>query len=179
MNKSLYFVTFVIGAAAGAFATWQYAKKKYEAIAQEEIDSVKEAFKKSSVKESVFVEEVSSVEKIVADNHYAKIEPNESKDISVRTDYPYVISPDEFGEMAEYEKISLTYYSDGQLADDCDELVDDVDATVGQSSLNHFGEYEDDSVFVRNDRLKCDFEILMDYRKYSDVIERKPHRMED
>lgn len=84
-------------------------------------------------------------------------------------DIPYVISPDEFGQDESYETISLTYYADGVLADDDDEMVEDVENLVGFDSLNHFGEYEDDSVFVRNDRLKCDYEILLDHRKYTDV----------
>lgn len=92
---------------------------------------------------------------------------------------PYVISPEEFGEFEEYEKISLTYYADEVLADENDEEVDDVEEIVGKGSLNHFGEYEDDSVFVRNDRLKCDYEILLDQRNYSDVVKTMPHRMEE
>ena len=63
-------------------------------------------------------------------------------------DKPYVISPEEFGEYEEYEKISLTYYGDQVLADENDELVEDVEGAVGFESLTHFGEYEDDSVFV-------------------------------
>ena len=59
-----------------------------------------------------------------------------------------------------------------------DEKVEDVDNVVGLESLAHFGEYEDDSVFVRNDRLKCDYEILLDQRTYSDVIKQRPHQTE-
>ena len=43
MSKTC-FVMFVVGAAAGSAATWLYAKKYYERIAQEEIDSVKAVF---------------------------------------------------------------------------------------------------------------------------------------
>ena len=43
------------------------------------------------------------------------------------------------------------------------------DEIVGLDSLTHFGEYEDDSVFVRNDVMKCDYEILLDHRNYKDV----------
>ena len=81
----------------------------------------------------------------------------------------YVISPDEFGENEEFEQISLTYYSDHILTDDNDEIIEDVDDIVGIESLDHFGEFEDDSVFVRNERLKCDYEILLDQRKYYDT----------
>lgn len=43
MSKTC-FVMLVVGAAAGSAATWLYAKKYYERIAQEEIDSVKAVF---------------------------------------------------------------------------------------------------------------------------------------
>ena len=91
---------------------------------------------------------------------------------------PYVISPEEFGEFEDYERISLSYYADQILADEDDEKVEDVDNVVGLESLIHFGEFEDDSVFVRNDRLKCDYEILLDQRTYSDIIRQRPHQME-
>ena len=94
-------------------------------------------------------------------------------------DKPYVITPEEFGDLDDYETISLTYYADQILADDNDVIVDDIEDVVGFDSLNSFGEYEDDSVFVRNDRLKSDYEILLDQRKYSDVIKRRPHEVED
>lgn len=97
----------------------------------------------------------------------------------MKKDGPYVIPPEDFGEFEDYEKISLTYYSDGVLTDENDEIMDDVEDSVGEDSLNHFGEYEDDSVFVRNDRKKCDYEILLDLRKYEDVVKTLPHRMED
>ena len=86
-----------------------------------------------------------------------------------------MISPEEFGEFEEYEKISLTYYADQVLTDENDEEVDNVEECVGVESLNHFGDYEDDSVFVRNDRLKCDYEILLDQRNYTSIHEKIPH----
>lgn len=80
---------------------------------------------------------------------------------------PYIISPDEFGELEDYTKVSLTYFADGVLADECGEIVDDVEEIIGDG-LDHFGEYEDDSVFVRSDAKRCDYEILKDLRDFSD-----------
>lgn len=92
------------------------------------------------------------------------------------TETPYVISPEEFGELDGYEKISLTYYADGVLADEDDEPVDDIEEIVGDG-LEHFGEYgEEDSVFVRSDARKCDYEILRDLREFSDVVGAFPPR---
>jgi hypothetical protein len=168
MSKGFCFVSFIAGVITGSLVAWQYAKKKYEKIAQEEIDSVKRSFAKRMVnyekqEEDIFEgAEIHEYSKVVENLGYVKKEMNVM-------DIPYVISPDEFGQDESYETISLTYYADGVLADDDDEMVEDVENLVGFDSLNHFGEYEDDSVFVRNDRLKCDYEILLDHRKYTDV----------
>lgn len=197
MNKAINFMTFVLGVAVGSVVTWRYVEKKYEQIAQDEIDSVKEVF---SRREAEFTENTEA--RIKADNakekpsvieyaaslrehgytNYSDMadeKPEEVKEESMSIDKPYVIAPEEFGDLDDYETISLTYYADQILADDNDEIVDDVEDVVGFDSLNSFGEYEDDSVFVRNDRLKCDYEILLDQRKYSSVIRRKPHEVDD
>lgn len=199
MNKALPFVTFAVGAAIGSVASWYICKKKYEQIAQEEIDSVKEVFSKKAVDISeVPVEDYVKAKAARKDDkpndiseytsklgnegytNYSNMEiplPGvETKEEKVDPEHPYVISPDEFGELYDYEQISLTYYADAVLADDMDELVEDVDNVVGFGSLQRFGEYEDDSVFVRNDRLKADYEILLDSRKYSDVVKAMPYR---
>jgi hypothetical protein len=82
---------------------------------------------------------------------------------------PYVIPPEEFGEM-DYDTVSLVYYADDTLCYDLSgEIIYERDEVIGEESLKHFGEYEDDSVFVRNERLKTDYEILKDNRNYSDV----------
>lgn len=44
MSRGLYLAAFAVGAMAGSLATWCFVKKKYERIAQEEINSVKEVF---------------------------------------------------------------------------------------------------------------------------------------
>lgn len=199
MSKTC-FVMFVVGAAAGSAATWLYAKKYYERIAQEEIDSVKAVFserKPDTVVKNNNVQEENQhkadIAKLKPDlvNYAAKLQEEgytnytkhsekiiEEKDVAM-PNKPYIISPEEFGESGNYTQISLTYYSDGVLADDEDEIIEDIDDTVGEDFADHFGDYEDDSVFVRNDRLKCDYEILRDNRSYSDVTGRYPGQMED
>lgn len=49
---------------------------------------------------------------------------------------------------------------------------------LGKIHLKHFGEYEDDSVYVRNDAKKCDYEILLDQRNYQEIFETQPHGTE-
>lgn len=182
MKNGSCITAFIIGAAAGSLVTWQYVKKKYERIAQEEIDSVRMVFKdrkedrgKHRLTYPVDHDEETMAGKDILD-YLEKVEetgyaghPDKEKGVGEDMDKierPYVIRPEEFGEYDDYEKISLTYYADGVLADDGDEIIEDVEDIVGIESLSHFGEYEDDSVFVRNDRLRCDYEILLDHSRY-------------
>lgn len=161
----------VAGIAIGFTIGWKYSEKKYRDIAQEEIDSVKELFKEKeaamSQKENKPLRETDNEE--TYEKIMKKYNNLEDTDKSESSEKPYVISPDEFGEFEDYEKISLIYYNDGVLTDENNEIVDDINEIVGEDSLKHFGEYEEDSVFVRNDKLKCDYEILYDLRKYKNV----------
>ena len=75
--------------------------------------------------------------------------------------------------------MSLTYFADKVLTDETDEPIENEEELIGKGSLNHFGEYEDDSVFVRNDREKIDFEILLDTRNYSDFIASENKRLSE
>ena len=128
---------FIAGAGLGAFATWQFLKNKYEQIANEEIASVKEAYNKKNDISSDESEEDESQEKYyekTADgkwvettlpseeevNEYKKIvsnytsNENEEKGVTDMPRGPYVIKPEEFGNM-DYDLVSLEYYADKVL----------------------------------------------------------------
>lgn len=188
-QKLLYLVMFAAGATIGSAVSWQLAKNKYKQIADEEIQSVKDAFSKkendvntklstaNAMLKKNMVNNINSTCKdackdaykdILTTNKYLYSENTNAKKEVPETG-PYVISPDEFGELDDYETISLTYYSDKVLADDMDQVIDDYMVCVGNDFMNHFGEYEDDSVFIRNDVRKCDYEILYDLRPYSEL----------
>lgn len=106
--------------------------------------------------------------------------PQKPEDQLEEEDYIFVIPPEEFGDDPDYTSISLTYYADDILADENDHEMDDreIDEFVGFGFEKHFGEYEDDSVFIRNDKLKCYFEILADSRRYCDILKKKPYLKE-
>lgn len=192
MSKATSFLAFAVGVAVGAAATWQFAKKRYEKIAQEEIDSVKEFYGKKPIPHEATADngakqaaeqakekpDIFQYTAMLQKSGYTGDSSADQGEEMSKQDVPYVISPEQFGEIDNYAKISLTYFLDGVLVDDDYELVEDVDKVIGLTSLNHFGEYEDDSVFVRNDRLKCDYEILLDQRNYQDVLKTMPHRVE-
>lgn len=86
---------------------------------------------------------------------------------------PYVISPEEFDELDGYATVSLLYFADGFLTDSLGVMIDDVKEVVGDA-LSHFGEYEEDAVFVRNDVKRCDYEILRDERTYDEFRKTLP-----
>ena len=194
MNRILRDVLmFAAGGAIGYFVTKKLLDARYEQRFQEEIKSTKDAFSKRgecdiAMPEEEITDNIVPVNELPSVENYAALLRTEGYEGSASTeekkeepvDRPYVISPEEFGEFDDYERVSLTYYADDKLADENDELVDDVDEIVGEESLTQFGVYEDDSVFVRNDAKKCDYEILLDQRNYFDVIKNNPHRpMED
>lgn len=83
---------------------------------------------------------------------------------------PYVISSEEYDD-GEYETETLTLYTDGVLTDWYDEIIEDVEETVGLDAVNNFDKYAEDgdTVFVRNDYRFTDYEIQRDLRKYADV----------
>ena len=173
-TKTIDYSMFVLGAAFGASLAWYFTKKKYEEILQDDkvVLTPKEDFSEKQetkiaevgIKTKPDLAEYSSMLRRYNRVDYSDVGKEEDKPA------PYVISPDEFGGVEEYEKISLSYYADGILADDDDEVMENADEIVGLDSLTHFGEYEDDSVFVRNDVMKCDYEILLDHRNYKDVV---------
>ena len=83
---------------------------------------------------------------------------------------PEVVAPEETWEK-DYPTISLTYYEGDQtLTDDQDKIITNVAELVGEDFASHFGEYEDDSVFIRNDKIGVYYEILRDYGSYSDYM---------
>lgn len=189
-------VIFTVGAIIGSAVTYKLLKTKYEHIAQEEIDSVKEVFARIHSESTDEDEETEEAETVLSENakekhsikeyaamikdsgyvNYSDSNTNKKEDPNVKK--PYVISPDEYGE-EDYAVVSLCYYADGVLADDWDKVIEDVENTVGEDFANHFGEYEDDSVFVRNDELETDYEILRDTRNFSDVVNTNAHPEED
>lgn len=167
MNKRVLYA-FLIGAALGTIAARHYAKRmKVESddICEEDYNYVESNdVLEPSASETDTAKDISDVQRIIEQEEYVR-KPRED---------PYIIYPEEFGAVPGYETVSLNYFSDNVLADEDDVIVDDIDNTVGVHSLNHFGEYADDSVYVRNERKKCDYEILRDVRRYADVIEQRP-----
>ena len=195
---------FAAGLAVGAVAGAVLVKNKVLADAKAEVEEVRKYYRESRgvVEEVEEKEEVKEVEKKEYElkDIQVKDEPKTgltnysqitkmyiSKDEfqSPMYDDPFVIDPSEFGENPEYDTETLTYFADGVLVDDVDDVIEEPDIVVGLENLKIFEEFGATTVYVRNDIYKTDYEIIRDDWNYSDlkepveppVKEKKPHQL--
>lgn len=180
MNKKII-LAFFTGATVGSIATWRFLKTKYESYYEEEDEEFFEEDTEEGMDETepAPINEIDEkpdlsiyTAKLKEQGYLQDVEEGGTDDM----DKPYVISPDDYGTEDDYDLYSYTYYADKVLADENNEPIEDVDQRIGLESLNHFGEYGDDTVYVRNDELKADYEILLDKEKYEVLF---PRPMED
>ena len=180
MNKQTI-LAFFMGATVGSIVTWKFLKTKYELYYEEEDEELFEddAEEDTDEAEPEPINEIDEkpdlsvyIAKLKEQGYLQDVKEGGTDDM----EKPYVISPDEYGKIDNYDLYSYTYYADKVLADEYNEPIEDVDSIIGLESLKHFGEYGDDSVYVRNDELKADYEILLDDEKYEILF---PRPMED
>lgn len=186
MNDKLSSVIiFCGGVFIGGLLTWDFFKTKYEKIADEEIASVKETFehreprpdKNYKVEESLKGND--TYINIIDSNSYRNY-----SNTAIKTDkkggtadmelkQPYVITPEQYEDNVDYTKVSLTWYNDEVLEDDWGNVLD-PDDVIGRDALKTFGQYEKDSVFVRDDDEQIDYEVLLDTRNYKETYGHDP-----
>lgn len=192
---------FAAGLAVGAVAGALVIKNKVLADAKAEVEEVRAYYRSKQqergiketeeTKEEVKETEETKEETVKFDRNtyvnYNKMarEYQTSKD-STFADDPYIIDPEEFGENPEYDTMTLTYFADGVLVDDVDDLVDEPDVVVGLENLKVLGDYGATSVYIRNDIYRTDYEVIKDDWNYSDIKEpvqtlpikeKKPHQL--
>lgn len=197
---------FAAGLAVGAVAGAVLVKNKVLADAKAEIEEVREYYRsargkvnRENVEETEEVKEVEKKEYELKDiqikdepktglTNYSQITKmymsNDKYNQSMYDD-PFVIDPSEFGENPEYDTETLTYFADGVLVDDVDDVIEEPDIVVGLENLKVFEEFGATTVYVRNDIYKTDYEIIRDDWNYSDlkepveppVKEKKPHQL--
>ena len=191
------FFIFAAGAAIGSLVTWKLLSIKFEERFQEELASTEDALRNlysdtesgpitDSTEEESVVEEVVPVKpaqasfrnyaQVIEDNGYS--DRKEDKDVVK----PYVIPYDDFGERDGYDAVTLTYYADGVLTDEDDNPIEDVEGTIGDDPAEEFkrkerdpNDKDKDSIYMRNDDMETDFEILRDYRSFASVTGYNPH----
>lgn len=199
--KNIIFL--LLGAAGGSAITYfvmdSKLKTKYEELYEKDIQSSKEFYehkvaelnerlkdiaeKNVAEKGSNVIEYAKEHETYIPEedeedddsDYYEEVYNDIAETYSGRSaEEPYVISPDEYGENHDYEQIELVYYSDGVLADDENDRIRNPEELIGENTLDSFGEYEDDAVYVRNEKFRCEYAILRDYRPYSEILAMMP-----
>ena len=191
---------FGAGALVGAVVAAKAVREKYHQEAEEEIAEMREYYREKEQKRreaeeyeavvEVKEETESEYKEIVKDEGYTNytqyndVKPEEKIDDDVEDEWtPSIIDPEEFGEDPSYDTATLTYFKDGVLADEVDEVMDPK--MVGEENLKIFDEFGARSIYVRNDEHMIDFEIIRDEYPYSEYkfynlgedIEKKPHQL--
>ena len=147
--------------------------EKKEEPEKVQLDKPEQSEKEQGVEES---------ERIIQKFNYAKIStPERTKNESPilnDSEYskdPYEIDGREFGTQEMYGMVTLYLYDDGELLTEKYELLsdDDIENYIGSKMLEKFATKRDadpelDSFYVRNDRLKTDYEILVESGRYEE-----------
>ena len=153
MKKLLYFGLVIGAAVAGAAAAFYYVKDSEHKRAEEEIATMREYFARKE-QEANLTRGMTGMTAEHAQKDETSEKKQKSKEIRdyqkiVREKYkqkqesapegPVVISPDEFGENPGYDSLSMTFYADNIVADENDDIVEDVNDCIGFESLAHIG----------------------------------------
>lgn len=174
-TKALAFLSFSLGGLVGYFAAKKLLEDKYAQLSQEEIDSVKEAFRGSEKKDEKETPEQAAAEEERMEKAVVAFKKYSGYDETAET--VRIVSPREFDEDRGHDTFTLTLYADDVLVDSDEHILSDdevMDMLGGPEYRDHFGEYEKNSVLIVNDRLKADYEILRDSKKYADILKAAP-----
>lgn len=158
------------------------AADKYDDDADEENEKLRK-ISRTIVKKANQAKSKPDPRRIIEDNGYSVSEeaeddtPDQNEVIDDDAEPPFdddyddieIITGEEVGEYSDYDKEEYYYTRDKVLIDDQGNQIEDVDSIVGYDSLNQFGMYDDDAVYVRNHRLKTDISIFKEPRAYRDL----------
>ena len=180
MNSKLGTVlSFTLGAAIGSFVSWQILKNKYKQISDQEIADVKARYvelygdkKENNTPELPAPEKENTEQNIkdyaamLAKSGYTNYSNTEEPEEVLSK--PYVVDGADFSD--DFELVTLTYFNDGVLADKDLNIITDLEGTVGDDVGRYFEDELDDSVYIRNDVTKQEYEILRDTKDYADAV---------
>jgi hypothetical protein len=188
MNNAIKVIfSFALGAGAGALVAWKVTAHKYERMCDEAIADVKARYSvpkdtethdeksKTDEEESNDEDEPDAVDTYIdiASTYASDDGGKENKRSMIK---PHVIPVEDFDTFG-YNTATLTYYADGVLADEWDRIIKNADDIVGDDFQECLE--EEDSVYVRNDELKCDYEILRDLQTYAEAVGESEYDPED
>jgi hypothetical protein len=166
-------IYFGAGMVAGGIAGYYICKKKYNIVKLEDVEQVEMTLKPETICKDKQKEEYTD-EIFSASYAQSVIEGDDEWDEADKinpiepTMVPYVISPEGFAnEHSDFAKLTMIYYEENEVLVNEEEECVDIDSTIGYDAINHFGEYEKDAVFIRNEALGNDYEVLLEHTSFN------------
>lgn len=177
-------IAFSAGFVIGGAAAWIFVHKSCAAKADCEINEMREKFDEWKSRYGEIVEraknkpdlsELQKARNLAQEHGYSKEEPpvetapvyTPDEEPGESIDYEFIDSGD-FASLNGYDKVDLTLYADGVLANETDEVVE-VAETIGYEGLEAVKHTPDDAVYIRNNSNLVDYEVVLDPRDYSTV----------
>lgn len=195
--KLSHVIAFVAGAAVGYFAANYLLKDKYEKRFQQEVSSTIEAFKSNkneeykkddevnfkdeklkAISDDIVVADIKEYAKNIGNLNYSEVKDEKSSEEgedNIDHTKPYVITEEEVDAYMNYSITQWNYYADGVLTDENNEVVEDVSTTIGKEAFEHLKKTSESAIYVRNDLLELDYEILKNEMTYAELLEEKPY----
>lgn len=155
----------VVGFAAGFCAATLYNKNKYEKIASEEIEAMRQYVKKKTGEEEF------QSKKIQVEKHKEEMKKFEEERINYDTESekevrpmekkPYIIPEEEFVvDDEDFRKVTVEYYTESELLYEETEPIPNINETVGEDCINLLHGIGDDTIYVRNEEFGIDYEVI-------------------
>lgn len=173
----------VSGAIAGSVITYFVMRSKSEEYIQNEIDKYKEEsgrtaplpcaenLQKTPVATPDFVSRSGYITTTPAYVDYNKPYVHH-EEVTAPSDHklPYEITFEEFDADDEFMKDTFMVWPDGYVTDTADNIISDIDQTVGRKVLSAILDGDILEGYVRNEELRMDFELIRAKDNYEDVV---------
>lgn len=106
------------------------------------------------------------------DDGLVKVMDDAAVDTIIKKSKPKLIKVEDFGEIFTYDTETLYLYNgDSILADENDDIIENEDELIGDClDKFNFRDSNETSIYVRNDRLRTDYEILKVSGSYRDDV---------
>lgn len=162
-------LSFLIGGVVGAAISYYLTKRYYSKLAEKGVAEVLERFTPEHVEEPKEV-----VKDIPVTNNVPVMIEHGPSENPTNDDEPYPIPMNEYTDNDEYDKEDgLVYYEgDDTLTDKYDHILDShqIFGDSFEELLEHFGDDEKDILYLRNPRMRTDYEICMEHCNAPDYV---------
>lgn len=165
LKASFVVGSYVLSAAAGAFGASLYWRKRCRQEVQKAEESLKAYFKKTKEEAKKEARE-ETVAELAKDEEILKQALSFSE--KIQEEKIYIIKPDDYGDDPNYAKYTYTYYPDNamyvsmyDLPVDDEEMHDILGEDICAHIEDHFGQFDNDAVYVRNEELQTDVAIYL------------------